>query len=357
MATNLNTATTNVAPTLWLREFEPTPTGPGDTFLAISASCLGAPLTTANRFKHGCQMIQMDTATGSDATYQNTGSAAVPVWTLFSSAAGGPATSLVDANQVTALDVGTTASAVNNLRVTNSATGAVSANAVILSAVGTDAAVSITIVPKGVTGLINFGLANGTGDIVLGQSSAAQAVRIGHGLGASTVSIANQSVAGALVNIANAVTGATFTDTVNIAGGNAAATGFKVVNILTGTPGTAGNNRLTLGGGATSSVTVNAVTTSYTAINRTTGSAVANAPVATLTDASGNNITVAAGLRIVLLLAAGLQAGANTLNLNGHGADSIKSHRNPATDIATAYVTTGQVDLLFNGTVWMDMSQ
>lgn len=358
MATNLNTATTNVSPTLWLREFEPTPTGTGDIFLAISATCNGVPPTTANTFKHGCQMIQMDTTTGTPATYQNTGSTATPVWTLFDTALpGDSASKLIDTNSLTVVDVATVAGTVNNLRVTASATGAVTANAVSLNPVGTDPAVSLSFAPKGTTGITTIGLSTGTGDIVVGSSSGTQIVKLGNGAGVSTVNLANTSVAGANVNIATAVTGAGITDTIAIATGNAAATGIKVVNILTGTPGTSGNNRLTMGGGVTSVITTNAIVTSYTAPNRTTGSAVANAPVATLTDASNSNITVASGLRILLTLTAGLQAGANTLNLNGHGADSIKSHNNPATDIGTAYVTTGIVDLLFNGTVWLDMSQ
>lgn len=354
MATNLGTKVTATLQGHLSENF----VGAAAGFLPLLlTTCQGAPPTTANMFVHGCLMVQTDTATGSNAVYQNTGSFAVPVWTLLDTALGGPATSLVDTNSVTALDVGTTTSAVNNLRVTNSATGAVTVNAVTLSAVGTDAAVSINVVPKGVTGIFTLGLSNGTGDIVLGQSTATQAVRIGHGVGASTVSIANQSVAGALVNVAGAVTGAGITDTINIATGNAAATGFKLVNIGTGSPVTPGNNRITIGGGTQTSVTLNSTLTSYQAINRCVGSAVANAPVATLNNAAGIVIGVNAGLRILLTLAATLQAGANTLNLNGAGAIAIKSHLNVANNIATAYAATGIIDLLYDGTQWLDMSQ
>jgi hypothetical protein len=326
--------------------------------LAVFAKCTGTPPTTANVFSHGCLINQTDSGTGTAAIYQNTGSSASPVWTLLDTALpGDSASKLIDTNSLTAVDVGTTASAVNNLRVTNSATGAVSANAVAITAVGSDSAVSLSMAPKGATGILTLGLSNGTGDIVVGSSSATQTTKIGNGAGIQNVNIANATVAGTTVTVAGAATGAGITDTVSISGGNAAATGVKVVNIATGTPGTSGNNRVTVGGGSTSAVTVNAVHTQYTGVNRTTGSAVANDPVATLTDASGNNVTVAAGLRILLTLASTLQAGANTLNLNGHGADSIKSHRNSATDIGTAYASTGIVDLLFNGTVWLDMSQ
>lgn len=364
--------------------------------------------------------------------YQNIGTTASCQFVLLDTAAGGAATSLIDSNGNTALDTGATASAVNNLRVTNSATGAVSANAVLLSAVGTDAAVSLSIVPKGVTGITTIGLSTGTGDVVLGSSSGAQTIKIANGTGVPTVNIASVTTVGGTTNIATGAT-ASSADTVNIATGATTAAGGKVVHIADGTPTGAGTNLVTIGsnantanvttiqggsgigaitltpqttgtvvigaaagtgavtlgsssttqttnvgtgagvstvnvgtgvsanvitiGSTASLITVKGTPSAYQAVNQTTGSAVANAPVATLTDSAGSNITVATGLRIVLLLAAGLQAGANTLNLNGHGADSIKSHRNPATDIAAAYVTTGRVDLLFNGTVWLDMSQ
>ncbi len=430
--TNINSATSSFNPTVWLRELSPQDKGTNSTAHAISASCLGSPPTTTNMFAHGCLMTQLDTSTGTNAVYQNTGTSSAVVWTLLDTSLGGPATSLVDSNQVTALDVGTTASAVNNLRVTNSATGAVSANAVTLTAVGTDAAVSLSIAPKGATGITTIGLATGTGDIVVGSSTTTQTVKIGNGAGVPTVNIANVSTVGSTTTIAGAAT-ASSADTVNIATGATTAAGGKVVHIADGTPTGSGTNLVTIGslantanttaiqggngstaitltpqttgsivvgaaagtgaitlgsssttqttnvgtgagvstvnvgtgaaanvitiGSTASKTTLKGTPTAYQALNQTTGSAAANAPVATLTDAAGGSVTVATGLRILLTLAAGLQAGANTLNLNSHGTDSIKKHTNPATDLGTAYATGGVVDLYFNGTVWMDMSQ
>lgn len=325
--------------------------------LATLAKCTGAPPTTANVFQHGCLMNRTDSGTGNPALYQNVGSSAVPSWTLLA-AGGGSATSLVDSNGNSAVLVGTTAAAVNQLTVTNSATGLVTANAVQLTATGTDAAVSLSMAPKGATGILTLGLSTGTGDIVLGSSSGAQTVKIGNGAGVSTVNLANTSVAGANVNIATAATGAGVTDTVAISTGNAAATGIKVVNILTGTPGTSGNNRLTMGGGSTSKVTMNAVVSSYQETNYIASETGANNAIAgALTDASGTNVTLAAGLRVVILLAHTLQAGANTFALNGGLAKDIKSHNNPANNIGTAYAVGGLVDLMYDGTQWQDMSQ
>ena len=75
----------------------------------------------------------------------------------------------------------------------------------------------------------------------------------------------------------------------------------------------------------------------------------------------GNQIQIEPGLRVQVLLAHSLQAGANTAAMNGGQAYPIKSHRNPANNIATAYVVGAVVDLLFiqNGVspAWLDMSQ
>lgn len=344
---------------LWIYLTEPTPIESGGSSYALVAACNGVPPTTASVFKHGCLMFRMDTATGSPAIYQNTGSSAVPAWTLLDTALpGDTASSLIDTNSVTALDVGTTASAVNNLRVTNSATGAVGANQVKLSAVGTDAAVSVAIEPKGATGITTIGLSTGTGDIIVGSSSGAQSVKLGNGAGVATVNLANTTVAGAVVNIASAVTGAGITDTLTIAGGNAAATGVKIVNIATGTPGTDGNNRVTVGGGATSRVSVKALTTQTRVSNYiATETGANNAIAGALLDASGAAVAEAEGLEVVVALAHTLQAGANTFALNGGAAGAIKKHTDGTTDIGTAYASTGVVKLLKKGAVWMDMSQ
>ena len=324
--------------------------------LAMFAKCTGAPPTTAGVFAHGCLMNRTDSGTGSNALSQNTGSSAVPVWTTLDTSLGGPATSLVDSNGVVAFDVGTTASAVNGLRVTDSATGSVSANFVLLTTQGTDAAISISINPKGDTAKLSIGGQTQTGTITLGTSSNTQEVDVGNGTGATTVKIADRSTLSNTVEAASTATGAGLTDTVTLAAGNAAATGVKVVNILTGTPGTSGNNRMTMGGGSTTKVTTNATATEYLVPNFCAGSAVANAPVTTLTDASGANVTLQGGLRITLLLTAALQAGANTLTFNTVS-KSIKSHLNPANDIGTVYASGGLVLLAYDGTQWQDMSQ
>lgn len=53
---------------------------------AVLATCTGTPPTTAEVFQHGCLMLQTDTSTGTQAAYQNIGSAAVPQWSLLDTA-------------------------------------------------------------------------------------------------------------------------------------------------------------------------------------------------------------------------------------------------------------------------------
>lgn len=64
-------------------------------------------------------------------------------------------------------------------------------------------------------------------------------------------------------------------------------------------------------------------------------------------------------LTVQILLAHSLQAGVNTFNYAGGGAIAIKSCRNPANNIAVAYVSGGLITLTYNNTssVWCDVSQ
>lgn len=74
-----------------------------------------------------------------------------------------------------------------------------------------------------------------------------------------------------------------------------------------------------------------------------------NAITATMT-----GVTLLSGLVVTIKLAHSLQAGANTFN-----AVAIKSSRNPANNIATAYAATGTIALLYDSTgpYYLDLSQ
>lgn len=83
MATNLGTKITSTLQGHLSENFVDAAAG---AFALILATCQGTPPTTANMFEHGCLMNQTDSGTGVPAVYQNTGSFAVPVWTLFDTA-------------------------------------------------------------------------------------------------------------------------------------------------------------------------------------------------------------------------------------------------------------------------------
>lgn len=380
---------------------------------AMWAKCTGVPITTAGLFQHGCIMVRTDSGTGTNAVYQNTGSVAVPSWTLFDTGTEQDATVLVDSNGVVSLSIGTTASAVNGLVVTNSATGAVAANAVTIipgAPSGSDAAISLAIAPKGVTGILTLGKSDGTGTITVGSSSGAQTLVLGGGAGISTVQIAGGSAANVItignvqtagsITMGNAMTsgaiqigGASMTSgSTTIFGG----TGTGAITLTPGTAGTivigasAGTGAITVGsssttqtlnlgtgagvatinvgtgaaanviavGAASSKVGFNGTVTSYKAVNyQGTEGGANNAITCNLVDQAGTGLTLAAGLKITLLLAHSLQAGGNTLAINGGATKAIKSHRNPANDIGTAYVSGGIIELIYDGTQWQDLSQ
>jgi len=323
--TNLGTRVTS---TLWIAETEPVPSVAGGKSLATRAYCNGTPPTTANVFAHGCNMIQLDTSTGTPATYQNTGSSASPVWTLFDTALpGDTASSLIDTNSVTAMDVGTTASAVNNLRTTNAAAG----SAPSLSSVGSDTNIAIVIKGKG------------TGSVQLGQATSTD-VRL----------VADQPIADSSGNeFIKFTKAASAVNEVTVAN---AATGTAVALTATGgdtdigmTLGAKGAGKLSLPG---TGAKVTPQAWNYIASETGSNNAIAGA----LTDASAVAVPLVAGLRVSVLLAHSLQAGANTFVFNTVS-KSIKSHRNPANDIGTAYVSGGSVELMYDGTQWQDMSQ
>ena len=66
--------------------------------LAVQASCTGTPPTTASIFEHGCLMYKTDGAGGASGVYQNTGTTALPVWTLVDTALPGTGITSINAD-------------------------------------------------------------------------------------------------------------------------------------------------------------------------------------------------------------------------------------------------------------------
>jgi hypothetical protein len=107
-------------------------------------------------------------------------------------------------------------------------------------------------------------------------------------------------------------------------------------------------------GGVTSNAGATVLAKAPNFISSETGSN--NAIAGALVDSAGVAVPLAAGLRVVQVLAHTLQAGANAYVFNTVS-KSIKKHTNAATDLSIAYAATGIIDMTYDGTQWLDMSQ
>lgn len=141
-----------------------------------------------------------------------------------------------------------------------------------------------------------------------------------------------RTVGGATQGLIGSTAGRTFTDT-GLAGDSSTAPTTNTTGVLNAS----GASSPTFG-----------VTPNYIATETGANNAIAGALV---------GAALVAGLTVTVKLAHTLQIGANTFNLNAGGALAIKSSRNSATDLATAYAATGVIDLFYNGALWQDLSQ
>lgn len=83
-----------------------------------------------------------------------------------------------------------------------------------------------------------------------------------------------------------------------------------------------------------------------------------NAITLTLNDSQGSPVPLVQGLKLTFRLSTNtLQAGANTIVFNGSAAKDLKSSRNPANNIGTAYAAGGMVSVMYDGVRFMDLSQ
>jgi hypothetical protein len=81
-----------------------------------------------------------------------------------------------------------------------------------------------------------------------------------------------------------------------------------------------------------------------------------NAIAGALLDPRGQSMLLSLGLKLCINLSHTLQAGANTLTLNGTS-KNIKSHFNASNNIATAYASGAQWCGIYDGFEWLDTSQ
>lgn len=260
--------------------------------LMLMGTCTGTPPTTASVFVHGCLLTRTDTSTGSTALYENVGSTAVPSWNLVANV--NPSEiiisdgqSFLDSNGNNELTFGVVASAVNTLKISNSATG----DDVPLVVVG-DTAVS---------GLTIAGKAGGAAGVLGGK------VAISGGVGNTTGAGGAVSVTGGVGGVSGAggaaslIAGAAGTGSANAAGGQA--------NV------TAGAGQGTSAGGAV-------VVTSGAAENGTAVSPGASGAISLIVGAAGTATTGTAGAGGAIAIT-GVAGGASTgaSSVAGAGSD------------------------------------
>ncbi len=97
---------------------------------------------------------------------------------------------------------------------------------------------------------------------------------------------------------------------------------------------------------------ITGVVTAEQDYNYITDTGSANTLVGTLTDATGVLVTVQAGLRVLLKTANATQVGANTFNLNSHGADALVQGSGTNSNLKTVFAAGAIMDLVFDGTRW-----
>lgn len=173
---------------------------------ALFGDCTGSPDTTASIYQHGCIIISSDTGTGANGVYQNTGSIAVPSWSLFDTGTSfSLPTSATDSTSTTGDSFLLTESSLttgNGIRVlgttANFTTGGVLVKADMAAATAGNAFFGVTTGAYTGTGLLKLTAASGTTgtlalltgggaaltsaanlvDIVMGAATAGTALRI-----------------------------------------------------------------------------------------------------------------------------------------------------------------------------------
>lgn len=89
-----------------------------------------------------------------------------------------------------------------------------------------------------------------------------------------------------------------------------------------------------------------------TAVNYVTDTGASNALEVALTYIDGTSVPLAAGLRLLVNTANTLQAGANTLALNGGAAKSLKNN-GTVNNLKTTTAAGVLLDVVYDGTNWI----
>jgi hypothetical protein len=87
------------------------------------------------------------------------------------------------------------------------------------------------------------------------------------------------------------------------------------------------------------------------------GSGTENGASNAIACAAGCGPTLTPGLVLTIQLGHSLRAGANTFAYNGGAALAIKKHLDASSNLTNAYTSSGVIQLEYNGSIWLDLSQ
>lgn len=136
--------------------------------LATLTRGTGAAPTPANVFAHGCIYIRTDSGTGTPALYQNTGSVAVPSWSILDTGGGLPA--LTDAHIFVgnAGNVATDVAVTGDIGITNAGVTSITPDSIVNADINTGAAIAFSKLAA--LGNAQILIGNGTAAVAQGIS-------------------------------------------------------------------------------------------------------------------------------------------------------------------------------------------
>lgn len=175
-----------------------------------------SPDTTANVYHHGCIAQVVSDASG-NSVYQNTGTYAAPVWTLFDTAAGGIAlpTTATDATTTTTTSLGITTSALTT-GIGESITATALTTGTIFEAVAAAATLTTGFYYAANDGALNVLTVGANGHITSNQTTAPTvAVGTQAGITAAAITAGSTDVAGTITTTGTSTGGTIFTVTFN----------------------------------------------------------------------------------------------------------------------------------------------
>lgn len=175
-----------------------------------------SPDTTANTYHHGCIAIVVSDGNGVNSVYQNTGTYAVPAWTLFDTGAGfSLPTTATDATSTTTTSFALTESALTT-GVAESITASVLTTGTIYEAIAAAAVLTTGFYFSANDGALNVLTVGANGHITSNQTTAPTiAVGTQDGITAAAITAGSSDIVGTITTIGTSTGGTVMTVTFN----------------------------------------------------------------------------------------------------------------------------------------------